>query len=210
MEVMQPNQQSPELQPVSQRIDSSYLDEISAPAVQKTISPLILWGLIGGGLLVVGIFMMMLFSSGGPSTSERLTDFLYRVQSLKELVSQSDENLQSSKLRAANSGLSSVLSGVQTETSTLLSGASEKIATKPPKGSAILTEYEQIDAKLEDARLNVAFDRTYAREIVYQITKLRTEMSVIYDDSSSAELRTFLESADEDLKALSSDIEKIN
>lgn len=207
---MDPNQQLPQLRPQDQRIDSSYLDQIAAPMQQKTLNPAILWGLIGGSLLIMGIIIMILLSSGGPSTSERMTAFLYRVQSLKTLVSDSTDTLKSSELRAANSSLSSVLTGIQTETSTLLSGSSEKVASKPPKDSPILSEYEQINTKLEDARLNVAFDRVYAREVVYQIATLRTEMLSIYNDSSSKELHAFLETADKDLKGLSEDIAKFN
>lgn len=206
---MQPNQE-PQLLPQEQRIDTTYLDTIATPQTQHTLNPKLLWGLIFGGLLLVGVFLMMLFSSGGPSNSERMTSFLYRVQSLKGLVDTSTDTLKSSQLVAANASLSSILTGIQSETAASVKSGKEKVASKPPKGSAILTEYEEINQKLETARLNVSFDRTYAREVAYQITKLRTEMVPIYEDSSSKELRNFLETADEDLKNLNVDIKKFD
>ncbi|MCA9341619.1 hypothetical protein KC952_03750 [Candidatus Saccharibacteria bacterium] len=210
---MPPGYQPNQSQSYDQGLDASYLDQIAAPAQQKIMNPFILWGLIGGALLIVIIFIMVLFSSGQPSSAQRMNNFLFRVDALNSLVKDSQKTIRNPKLHTANGSLSSILTSIQTETTKFLnkSGSSDKkVRLKPPKGSPILAEYIQINKKIDEARLNAIFDRVYAREVAYQIAKLRTEMVPIYKDTSSKKIREFLENSDKDLKALSEDIKKIN
>lgn len=150
----------------------------------------------------------MLMSSGGPSQTERISSFIYRVQALDKLSSDNAKIIQSSDLRALNSSMSTILTGVDTAMQESL--GKENKAKKPPKDSPITAEYEKITKKLDDARLNVVFDRAYAREVAYQLNKLRAEMNYIYDGTKSKSLRTSLEKADADIKKLSEDFSKFN
>ncbi len=210
------SQQQPQpqqLQPLPGGFDGTYLDTIAAPVPTKTVNPLLLWGMIGGLLLIVTIFFTMLLSSNGgaPSNSQRLHSFIERTQALKKLTTTSAKNINSSSLRASNSSLSTILSGVETETSAHISALGMETPKKSNKiPSKTANDYETIAKNLDDARLNVAFDRVYAREVTNQIAQLRSEMSVIYKNTRSADYKTKLAAKDIDLKKLGEDFANFN
>lgn len=214
MGAMNPNEQRPQPPtyqqplPQAQAIDPSYLDQIATPVQKKTMNPLFLWVGIGAILLALLVGVFALLNSGGPSQTEKVSSFIFRVQALKKLSTDSTKSVQSSELRALNGSMGTILTGI--DTTLQASAVTDKKSAKAPKGSKVTVEYEQIAQKLDDARLNVAFDRTYAREVAYQLGKLRSEMNYIYDGSKSKTLRTNLEKADADIKKLAADFTKFN
>ena len=64
----QPQQQDPQ----PQQLSGTYLDQIAAQPVQKTMSPMVLWAIIGG--IVVGVIMLfaLLSSLGSSQSPQRL------------------------------------------------------------------------------------------------------------------------------------------
>ncbi|HEY0965083.1 MAG TPA: hypothetical protein VGE13_01240 [Candidatus Saccharimonadales bacterium] len=207
----QPPQDPPQLQPIpdQSQFDSSYLDQIAAPVQQKQANPLMLWGLIGGVLLAVIIFMMVLLSSGAPSPSKRVADLLSRTQSLKEVTQDSAKKIKDSKLRAANSSLASILSGMENDFTTYLSSTG---GSKPEsaKDGPIAEEFTTLSEKLEDARLNERFDTVYAREVGYQIKQIRSDFTIIYKSVKSKSFQDVLIKQDKSLEDLSSDFSTFN
>jgi len=205
----------PDQQPTGQpqtpppQFDSNYLDQISTPVRQKTLNPMLLWAMIGGVVLAVVILALVLLSSGAPSQTERISNLLARTQSLKTLTQDSVKTVKDSKLRAANGSLTTILSGMENEFTTYLTSSGEK-TQKRPNDDPIAVEFATVSEKLEEARLNERFDTVYAREIAYQIKKIRSEFSTIYDDVKSESFKEILAKEDKNLEDLNTDFAAFN
>lgn len=202
---MQPNLPQPTPLPPPPAPDpnaADYLDQISGPATQNTVSPFVLWGLIGGVLLVVVLFLVLLASSGGPNLGERLSSYIYRIQSLKELSDDSAKTIQSSELRAYNGSMNAILVGAEQEaTSFLATSGVEKLKKLPPE-HPVAVEFSELATTLDDARLNVVFDATYARQVAYQLSQLRAEITTLQDEAKDEEFKAALEETDTDLQPI--------
>lgn len=196
---MQPDAQLP---PPGQQpqFSSDYLNQIAAPAPVKTLNPLVLWGLIGG-LLVLAVVVVLGISSAssGPSPSS-LASIAANFDNLKRLSEDAQDNIQSSELRTLNSSLTLSLTNTNRDLTEPL--AAQNISLKDKKNptvAGVTKEYEELASRLEDARLNAVFDRTYAREMTYVIKTLRSDMAILYKKSRSSDLKTALETADKNL-----------
>lgn len=198
-------------QPVQQtETPMDYLNSIAAPTQTKMISPWLLWLAIGGFLAVLLVIGSALVFGGGESKVERYNNFLYRVQSLEGLTKDSAKKIKSSQLLAANGSLSTIIGGAEAEITKYSPSANNKKALKAPKDSPILAEFVALDARLDDARLNVRFDTIYAREVTYQISKLRAEINMVYNETKSPGLQTYLVTFDKDLEGLAKQFTKFD
>lgn len=185
-------------QPDISNLPSNYLDTIAAQPTQPTMKPWLLWTIIGGGLLLVAIVFMMLLS-GGTSSSERLQQTMWRMQSVNTLANASYKTIKSSQLRAANSNLTTVLTGAEQEGMAHLPENLQK--QKQPKESKLNAYFTKLVTTLEDARLNGDFDTPYAREIAYQIGLIRSEIKYLLPNAK-ATLKAYLEKLDSDLESI--------
>ena len=68
----------------------------------------------------------------------------------------------------------------------------------------------ELTKKLEDARLNAVFDRTYAREMTYQLATVDSLMNQVYKSTKSTSLKTFLESSNSNLQSLKKQFSEFN
>ena len=206
---MEPNYHQPQPQAPGPGVE--YLDSIAAQPTVKTINPFILWGLIATALVVVIVAVLAL--AGGGNSSENL---LARVgatsASLKELTDDADGHIQSSELRTINSSLSLTLANTNRDLSEPLEkqDINLKDVKKNKTLSNVAAEYEEIAGRLEDARLNGLYDRTYAREVAYQLKNLHSYMGQLYDSSRSKSLKSSLESNDNNLAPLLKEFESFN
>lgn len=204
---MQPNNP---YQPQPQ-IPSDYLNQIAAPAQVKTMNPLLLWSMIGG-LLVLGIIIVIAISSGsqGPSSSS-LTAVAAKLSNLKALSQSAEDNIQSSELRTLNSSLTLVLTNTNRDMAAPLKA--QDISLKDKKNKTVIAaqkDLTELESRLEDARLNAAFDRTYAREMTYALKTLQSDMTVLYKKSRSKSLKTALDTGYENLTPLTKEFENFN
>ena len=209
MGLMNPNQypsQSPEPQgqysDERMRYGDAYLNQISAPVPVKTINPFLLWGVIGGFLLILGLFIFMLFNSGGPSRSEQFTAYVHRAQALTELTRDANSKIKNSNLRSLNASTTSVLTSATTESNDVLESVQLSEVPSANDKSPITAEYTELEATLEDAGLMVEYDRVYVREITHQLATIRTELSSLYESTNSSTLREYLKKTDANLKPL--------
>jgi hypothetical protein len=191
---MQPN--NPYQQP---QVPSDYLDQISSTQPVKTLNPFVLWGLIGG-LLIVAIVAVSLILSAGGDSSASLTSTAARFAALQDTTDDAQENLQNSDLRTLNSSLTLVLTNTNRDLAEPLKEQDIKLKDKKNKTiSAVTADFEALKNRLEDARLNAVFDRTYAREMTFQLKTLQSDMAVLYKKTNSSSLRTALQTADANL-----------
>ena len=173
-----------------------YLNQIAAP-IKPTRRPgkLVMIIAILSGLLIVALFAGMILNSQ-PSQSSRLTDLYLRMQTLQSLSDTEQKLLKDNDLRTTNSNSSLILADSIRD----IKGQLTKFNVNPDKIDKSLTSKEEAyKQKLADeftnAKLNVSLDRTYAREMAYQISILTSNMKTIYNSTNSASLKTFLESS---------------
>lgn len=192
---MQPN--TPYQQP---QVPHDYLNQIAAPAPVKTMNPFLLWGLIGG-LLALAVIVLIAVSSAssGPSASS-LTAVAAKLSNLSVVSKNAQKNIQSSELRTLNSNLTLSL----TNTNRDLAGplTAKGIDLKDKKDESVVTaakESEALSKRLENARLNAVYDRTYAREMLYSLRTLRSDMTVLYKQSRDKGLKATLSTTDDNL-----------
>jgi len=188
------SRQSPDIS----NLPSDYLDTIAVQPTQQIMKPWLLWAIIGGALLLVAIIFMAL-TSGGTSSSERLQQMIWRMQSVNTLADDSYKTIKSSELRAANSNLTTILTGAEQEGLALLPENLQK--QKQPKESKLAAYFTKLGTTLEDARLNGDFDTPYAREMAYQIGLLRSEIKYLMP-SAKASLKTYLETLNKNLESI--------
>lgn len=169
-----------------------------------------LWSLIGGGMLLLIIVGSLILSSGGPSQADRLIAVVYRIQALEKLSSDSSKQIQDSTLRALNGTMLSVLTGADQESSVPLANNNIKTLPSVKKTNPISVEYMSLASKLDDARLNVNFDRVYAREIAYQLATIHAEMGTIYKNTRSTSLKSYLDKTDKNLQPLQKQFQDYN
>lgn len=214
--MMQPDppvQLSPQPQPSTpdgpSSVGTTYLDQIAAPVVQKTISPIILWVAIGGLLVTLGIVVMIIMNSGGPTHGERLATFVERINAMKTLTTKSQKTIRSGQLRGINSALSITLSNTSRDSAKPLEAANQKLE-KAKKSPDLTTELNTMNRNLEDARLNNIFDRVYAREVAYQIVRARLELKNLAATSNSKSLKEFANTTEKNLAPIYDQLKAFN
>lgn len=184
---MQPNFVQP-----SPSID--YLDQI-APKVPKNRRfsnfQIAIFGGIGLIVFIVIISLIAVASGGGGSSPERLAA---RLASTEAIVSGAQAKLKSSELRTLNSNLKIYLTNTNRDIVVPLTAIGVNIKTLDP----VVTKSEagtDVSLRLEDARLNAIYDRTYAREISYRLDTIVSLMQEIRKSTNSTSMKTFLDSA---------------
>jgi len=178
-----------------------YLNQIAPQApkrgpFQLGLKQIVLLGL--GLVVVVGLLSIIIgvITAGNGDPVQRLTA---RLSATETIVNDSQANLKSSKLRSLNSNLRLYMTNTNRDIVTPLKNAgvdAKKIS------SGVLSQESTTDlaSRLEDARLNAVFDRTYAREMAFQLGTTMTLMTQIYNSTNSASMKQFLTTAYENLK----------
>lgn len=203
---MQPN--SP--QPV-QPLDASYLDTIAARQTVKTVSPIMLWGLIGGLLVIIAAVVIGVSSSSGISSAS-LASVGATLSNLQSTSETAQDDIKSGELRSLNSSLTLTLTNTNRDFAEQLK--TQKINIKNTKSDksllAIQKTFDDMKTRLEDARLNALYDRTYAREITYELKTLHTNMGQLYKSTRSTSLKSILNKADTGLSLLLEGFQNFN
>ena len=197
---MQPQQPAPNLQP--NPMPSNYLDQIAVPQNKPGMGNKLFLGVIGGALLIVIMLVVgMVLSSGGSSKAISTQRLALRLQTLQKVADDSHKNIKSSTLRSIDSNLTAYLVNANRDIETPLKAANIDIK-KLDKKLVAEEDGKKLTAALEDARLNATFDRTYAREMSYQLETTATMMSSLYKTTKSKSLKSFLEPSYKDIKSL--------
>ena len=196
----QSQQPQPQVQP---QVPSDYLNSIAAPTPVKTLNPMVLWGLIGGLLILVIAVIIGVSSSLGGNATASLAGVGAGFNSLQEVSEGGQENIQSTQLRTLNSSLTLVLTNANRDLSAPLKA--QDISLKDSKNSSVIAvrnNFEAVSKRLEDARLNGVYDRTYAREMTYALKSLNNDMGELYDSTRSSELKKILDDTQKTLSPL--------
>ena len=198
------------MQPEQPQYPTNYLDTIAAQPQAKTMNPMMLWLLIGGVLAFAVVVLMFVFSAGGGAT-ERITRFGARMSSLQTVTSESQEQIKSGELRSLNSSLTLVLTNANRDLKEPLASLDIEIDNEKQSAVALVAdETEELNGRLEDARLNAIFDRTYVREMSFYIKSLRTEIRGIYGSTKNDDLKDVLQTTENNLAPLLTGFENFN
>ena len=189
LRVMQPNDQYQQ-QP---QVPSDYLNQIAVPTQTKTLNPFVLWGLIVG-VLILGIAIVMgVLSGGGGTSSSSLAAVAIKLANLQTVSQDARNTIQSSELRTLNSNLNLSLTNTNRDIAEQLKSQEINIKDKKDKSVVAATkDLEELQGRLEDARLNAVYDRTYAREMLYELRTLNSDMEVLYKKSKNKDLKETL------------------
>lgn len=200
MQTPQPEQPNPSI---------DYLNQIASPVPQKTMNPLVVWVAIAGFLAVI-ILVITLIATGGTSNKDRMTTIAAELTALQTITSEATENIQGSELRTLNSSLTLVLANVNRDSATAVSAIGATSDEKNKNVIAVNNEVADFKSKLEDARLNAIFDRTYAREMTYYLKTVRTQMANLYSSTKKQPVREFLQTTDQNLSPFVEGFENYN
>ena len=187
--------------PASPQLPGDYLNQIAPQAPKKAlfsfgIKQIII---IGIALVVLVSALALIVSAVAGGQKDPVQRLSARLTATEVIATDAQANLKSSKLRSLNSNLKLYLTNTNRDIAEPLLKAGVDIK-KLNKNIIAKESTEALSGRLEDARLNAVFDRTYAREMAYQLGTTMTLMSEIYNSTNSTSLQTFLKSAYDSLK----------
>lgn len=188
---------------------STYLDQIAPKPVKTSIfqqKPIVFGAIALLAFIVICAFALIVGSlSGGIAPTKRLAARLVNTQ---QVVTSAVPNIKNTRLRALNSNLKIILTNTIRDASPIL--AKDKIdINKLDKDTLAKEPNTKMLERLEDARLNAIYDRTYAREMAYQVETIISLMQEI-KKSGKKDLKTFLTTAIDNLSPIQKQFEDYN
>lgn len=181
-------------QPQQPSYSIDYLNQIAPQQTKRRFlsnKQLIIGGILGVVILVV-VVMSIILNAG--STTQSSQQLAARLQSTETIVGDANSAIKSSQLRALNSSLKIFLTNANRDIAAPLLRDGITV-TKIDKKVIAAEVGTDITDRLEDARLNAVYDRTYAREIAYRLQTIITLMRSLYESTRNEEFKTFLSTA---------------
>lgn len=163
----------------------------------------LLFFVIGGGTLVVAAAIFLILGSLTNRTAATLPTAYLRVDALATTTSSYQSTIRSSQLRAINIDLGNYL----VSTKAALANQLKQQNTDPAKLDKSLQTTQaaatkDITEQLDDAKLNAVFDRTYAREMSYQLEKVAIMLTSASKATSRSSAKTALSTARTNLESV--------
>lgn len=168
-----------------------YLDQISTapkkPTRSEKLFPIVI---IAGIVIALLVGVMALFGSG-TSNKDEMARLATRLKTLQSIADTSQKTIKSGSLRGTNTNLSLLLTNANRDIKEPLKNNAVDTSKLNP-AIAKQEDGSELKDRLEDARLNAVFDRTYAREMSYQLETLAALMKEIDKNTKSRSLKEFL------------------
>ncbi len=174
-----------------------YLNQIAPKASNNKLDIVKKNPIFVGAIALVAFLVIVLFAATVSSffnsinPIERLAS---RLSSTQDTVKSANYKIRSSKLRALNSSLNIYLTNTIRDSTPIFKNNNVQV-DKLDKKVIEAESNKKMLATLEDARLNAIYDRTYAREMAYQLDTVLTLMRQVYKGSKSSSLKNFLDNA---------------
>lgn len=192
---------NPDQNPNQNQYSIDYLNQIAPQPQKKGIKDRFFFFIIGGGLLLAVIALIVIFAAGASGPKQDMQTLAARMATLQTISSDTQRNLKSSDLRSTNSNLTIFLANANRDITAPLSA--NGIDVKKIDDTITAAEKgEKLTQTLEDARLNAILDRTYAREMTYQLQTVAALVKEIYGSTNSKTLKSYLEKTDADLQPI--------
>lgn len=206
---MYPEQNGQPSPQASQQYPIDYLNQIAPQEKKPSLDNRKFFIFIGAGLLLAIIIGIFALSSGGNSPTEKMETLAARLQTLQSVSGKAQPNIKNSSLRSTNSSLTLLLTNANRDIVEPLKNNDINVQ-RLDKKIVQAENGEKLSAKLEDARLNAVFDRTYAREMSYQLDTTRVLMKDIYAKTNSKSLKSFLDATDKNLSPINKQLKDFN
>lgn len=180
-----------------------YLNQI-APKQQKTLNRFALFGLIGGVLMIAVVAIVIIANAGGPDFSSQAKSIQSRITTLQTVADAEQPHLNENAISEANSSLSSALTSMNTDLTTLMKSKGLKTSSK---SSATISKSEKdyaaaLQKKLDDSYQRGTLDRTYATQMTYELTKLRSSLQKLKNSANSKSVSAFCTTAITNIDAI--------
>lgn len=201
MDPNQPFNQPPTPQQSPPQYSIDYLNQI-APQQQKTAPNklLVIVGILVI-LLIVTVAVTGLSRMGGASSGTKLQMLAARLTTLQNVAEDARPHIKNNQLRATNSSLNLHLANANRDIAEPLSTNSINVK-KLDKSIVAREDGSKLASTLEDARLNAIYDRTYAREMGYQLNTTLLLMDDIAQSTKSKSLDTFIATTKDNLEPI--------
>lgn len=197
----------PNEQPQNYSID--YLNQIAPQAPKKQFDAKFrLIAIILGIATIVTILLVVVSSFAGNSKND-MQQLAARLATTEKLATDAQKNLKSSELRSLNGSLKILLTNTNRDIAEPLKLNGITVA-KLDKAIVAKENGAKVIATLEDARLNATYDRTYAREMSYQLETIVLQMKELYASTSSQSLKTFLDTSYKNIQPLQKQFSELN
>lgn len=184
-----------------QQYPVDYLNQISGQPQKPGLSSKLFLGIIGGAIALVILVVILMATSGGGGSKDKMQTLAARLVTLQTIASDSQKTIKSGDLRSTNSNLTIFLTNTNRDIVEPLA-KNNVDATKLDEKIVAQESGEALTAELEDARLNAVFDRTYAREMSYQLDTVSVLIREIYNSTNNSSFKTFLENTNTNLEPL--------
>jgi uncharacterized protein (UPF0333 family) len=198
------------MQPDQHEYPIDYLNQIAPEEKKPLMNGRVILVIVGVLVILAAVVgFLVLVSGGGASDSQKLQTLSARMQTLEKISKAAEKNIKSGTLQSTNSTLSLFLTNANRDIVTPLKNNNIK-ATNLDKSIVKKEDGSKVNAALENARLNAVFDRTYAREMSFQLDTLASLMKQIYTTTKSKSLKEFLLSTDTNLKPIRTQLADFN
>lgn len=198
---------NPNNQPQTYSVD--YLNSISTtPGSNKFDSKLKIIIIALGVLLVIGLVLLFFGMSGG--NASKVQAMTAQLKTIETISNTEQSNLQSTKLRAANTSLNIYVKNVEKSIKDLAPyGINPDKLPKDVLAKEKINS-DQIKNKLLEAKLNGIYDAVYSQEMTLALGLLNVNMQTIADETSAGKFKSFLEETIKNLETTSNSIKNYN
>ncbi|MFZ1258349.1 MAG: hypothetical protein WAQ25_02660 [Candidatus Saccharimonas sp.] len=190
--------------PLSTHYSVDFLDQIAPSQQKKPVHKFAVLGLIGAVLVMVGVFLVVIMNSGGPNTAEQTKSLQGRIKTLQAVTDVQKKHLKQTALNEANSTLSSALTTMQADLTTLMKAknikSSGEAATSASKAEAAYLA--TLQKKLDDSYQRGTLDRNYASQMTYELTILRSKLQKLSNSANSQSTTAFCTTSIKNINAI--------
>jgi hypothetical protein len=193
----------------NQNLGIDYLNSIAPKEPAKSSLDWHKLALLVGGVLVVIVSLALVSSIIGAEKAKtiNLDDSLnVRLTNIQRVATMQHHNLNSSELRAVNANL-------DTQLSTILVGLKAQVPTRVPSATVTATESAHltgIEEALTTAKLMAVFDRTYPRQLSYELALVLSMMDEAQSRSKNAAYIDFLQESYDTIESLKDQFDEID
>ncbi len=189
------------MNPEQNQLPADYLNQIAPQQKKPMLNNKLVYGLIGGVVLLAIIVVLIISSSGSAGPTQKMQTLAARLLTLQTISNDSQKTIKSGALRGINSNLTIFLTNTNRDIVSPLAKSGVDVI-KIDKSITLKEDGSALKQRLEDARLNAIYDRTYVREINYQLDTVATLMQDIYNSTGNTSLKAFLLATDTNLQPI--------
>ena len=137
---------------------------------------LVAFVVLGGAL---ASFLLLNNSGGSTTNSQAVTKLYYNISQMQTISTNYQKRLRNPDIVALNAGLTSSLASSQTSLYNYMESKKIEIlkeskAKKTQLYTSVAEEYEKLDKELDEAFLKTSLDETYARDVGYQLSIIKS------------------------------------